>query len=50
MTWGSPSSSKDLITAVSAGVLFTANPVTGTRTETVIDASAGPGQAVVSGV
>lgn len=40
---------QDLITATSAGVLFTANPVTGTRTETVIDASAGPGQAVVSG-
>ncbi|MGY2743934.1 PEP/pyruvate-binding domain-containing protein [Arthrobacter sp. UYCu723] len=35
--------------AVTAGVLFTANPVTGTRTETVIDASPGPGQAVVSG-
>jgi pyruvate,water dikinase len=30
-------------------VLFTANPVTGTRTETVVDASPGPGQAVVSG-
>lgn len=40
---------QDLISATSAGVLFTANPVTGTRTETVIDASAGPGQAVVSG-
>lgn len=40
---------QDLITATSAGVLFTANPVTGTRTETVIDASAGPGLAVVSG-
>ena len=40
---------QDLVTATSAGVLFTANPVTGTRTETVIDASAGPGQAVVSG-
>lgn len=38
-----------LVDAVSAGVLFTANPVTGTRTETVIDASPGPGQAVVSG-
>jgi pyruvate,water dikinase len=30
-------------------VLFTANPVTGTRTETVINASRGSGQAVVSG-
>lgn len=37
------------VDAASAGVLFTANPVTGTRTETVIDASPGPGQAVVSG-
>lgn len=35
--------------AGTAGVLFTANPVTGTRTQTVIDASPGPGQAVVSG-
>ena len=40
---------QDLITATSAGVLFTANPVTGTRTETVINASAGPGHLVVSG-
>ncbi len=40
---------QDLVAATAAGVLFTANPVTGTRTETVIDASAGPGQAVVSG-
>jgi phosphohistidine swiveling domain-containing protein len=40
---------QDVIHATAAGVLFTANPVTGTRTETVIDASAGPGQAVVSG-
>ena len=40
---------QDLVAATTAGVLFTANPVTGTRTETVIDASAGPGQAVVSG-
>lgn len=37
------------IDAATAGVLFTANPVTGTRTETVIDASPGAGQAVVSG-
>ncbi|SDL07001.1 pyruvate, water dikinase [Arthrobacter sp. ov407] len=40
---------QDLITATSAGVLFTANPVTGTRTETVINASAGPGHLVASG-
>ena len=40
---------QDVVAATTAGVLFTANPVTGTRTETVIDASAGPGQAVVSG-
>ena len=40
---------QDYVTAATAGVLFTANPVTGTRTETVIDASAGPGQLVVSG-
>ena len=40
---------QDVVAAATAGVLFTANPVTGTRTETVIDASAGPGQAVVSG-
>ena len=35
--------------SATAGVLFTANPVTGTRTETVINASPGSGQAVVSG-
>ncbi|QCB98784.1 pyruvate kinase [Arthrobacter sp. PAMC25564] len=40
---------QDVVHAAAAGVLFTANPVTGTRTETVIDASPGPGQAVVSG-
>jgi phosphohistidine swiveling domain-containing protein len=39
---------QDLISAAAAGVLFTANPVTGTRTETVIDAALGPEQ-VVSG-
>ncbi|WP_255771202.1 PEP/pyruvate-binding domain-containing protein [Pseudarthrobacter sulfonivorans] len=38
-----------MVRAAAAGVLFTANPVTGTRTETIIDASPGPGQAVVSG-
>lgn len=38
-----------MVDAATAGVLFTANPVTGTRTQTVIDASSGPGQQVVSG-
>lgn len=38
-----------MVDAATAGVLFTANPVTGTRTETVINASPGSGQAVVSG-
>ncbi|MCD5341487.1 pyruvate kinase [Arthrobacter sp. AK04] len=38
-----------MVDAATAGVLFTANPVTGTRTQTVIDASAGTGQQVVSG-
>ncbi|OAE00997.1 PEP/pyruvate-binding domain-containing protein [Arthrobacter sp. OY3WO11] len=38
-----------MVDAATAGVLFTANPMTGTRTQTVIDASAGPGQQVVSG-
>ncbi|MDR7081875.1 pyruvate,water dikinase [Arthrobacter ginsengisoli] len=38
-----------MIDAATAGVLFTANPVTGTRTETVVNASPGSGQAVVSG-
>jgi rifampicin phosphotransferase len=32
-----------------AGVLFTANPVTGSRRETVVDAALGPGTAVVDG-
>lgn len=40
---------QQMVDAGTAGVLFTANPVTGTRTQTVIDASPGPGQAVVSG-
>ena len=38
-----------MVDASAAGVLFTANPVTGTRTETVINSTPGPGQAVVSG-
>ena len=38
-----------MIDATAAGVMFTANPVTGNRNETVIDASPGLGEAVVSG-
>lgn len=38
-----------MIDARVAGVMFTANPVTGTRHQTVIDASPGLGEAVVSG-
>jgi pyruvate,water dikinase len=38
-----------MVDAQVAGVLFTADPVTGTRTRSVIDASPGLGEAVVSG-
>ena len=38
-----------LIPADAAGVLFTANPLTGRRDEVVVDASPGLGEAVVSG-
>ena len=38
-----------MVDAAVAGVLFTANPVTGRRHEAVIDASPGLGEAVVSG-
>jgi rifampicin phosphotransferase len=38
-----------MIDATAAGVMFTANPVNGSRNETVIDASPGLGEAVVSG-
>lgn len=38
-----------MVDAASAGVLFTADPVTGCRTRTVIDANAGLGESVVSG-
>ncbi len=38
-----------MVDAAVAGVMFTANPVTGKRSETVIDASPGLGEAVVSG-
>jgi pyruvate,water dikinase len=39
-----------MVAADAAGVLFTANPVTGARDETVVDASPGLGEAVVSGL
>jgi phosphohistidine swiveling domain-containing protein len=38
-----------MVDATAAGVLFTANPVTGRRREAIIDASPGLGEAVVSG-
>src|SRR6185436_7078737 len=38
-----------MVDAAVAGVLFTANPVTGRRRQAVIDASPGLGEAVVSG-
>ncbi len=38
-----------MIDSAVAGVLFTANPVTGTRDQAVVDASPGLGEAVVSG-
>ena len=40
---------QQMVEATAAGVMFTANPLTGTRHETVIDASPGLGEAVVSG-
>ncbi|NWL10793.1 phosphoenolpyruvate synthase [Paenarthrobacter nitroguajacolicus] len=40
---------QEMVNAVTAGVMFTANPVTGNRYQTVIDASPGLGEAVVSG-
>lgn len=40
---------QEMVAAAAGGVMFTANPVTGTRSQTVIDAGPGPGQAVVSG-
>jgi len=40
---------QEMVDAAVAGVLFTANPVTGRRREAVIDASPGLGEAVVSG-
>ncbi|MDR6986743.1 pyruvate,water dikinase [Paenarthrobacter nitroguajacolicus] len=40
---------QEMVDSATAGVMFTANPVTGNRYETVIDASPGLGEAVVSG-
>lgn len=41
---------QEMVQAETAGVLFSANPVTGERGEIVIDASPGLGEAVVSGL
>ncbi len=38
-----------MVESEASGVLFTANPLTGLRTETVIDATFGLGEALVSG-
>ncbi|MGO1385961.1 MAG: PEP/pyruvate-binding domain-containing protein [Arachnia sp.] len=40
---------QSMVPADMAGVMFTANPVTGARNQVVIDAAAGLGEAVVSG-
>ncbi|NTU75508.1 MAG: phosphoenolpyruvate synthase, partial [Anaerolineaceae bacterium] len=40
---------QEMVESESSGVLFTANPLTGLRTETVIDATLGLGEALVSG-
>ncbi len=40
---------QEMVQSATAGVLFTADPVTGTRHHSVIDASPGLGEAVVSG-
>ncbi|MGV9595671.1 PEP/pyruvate-binding domain-containing protein [Streptosporangium sandarakinum] len=40
---------QEMVRAEAAGVMFTANPVTGRRREAVIDAAPGLGEAVVSG-
>lgn len=40
---------QDMVAAETAGVLFSANPLTGERGEIVVDASPGLGEAVVSG-
>ena len=38
-----------MVESQASGVLFTANPLTGLRSETVIDATLGLGEALVSG-
>src|SRR5262245_29677137 len=40
---------QEMVESEAAGVLFTANPLTGKRTETVVDATMGLGEALVSG-
>jgi pyruvate,water dikinase len=40
---------QEMVPSESSGVLFTANPLTGLRTETVIDATLGLGEALVGG-
>jgi phosphohistidine swiveling domain-containing protein len=40
---------QEMVQSATSGVLFTANPLTGLRSETVIDATLGLGEAVVSG-
>jgi pyruvate,water dikinase len=40
---------QEMVESEASGVLFTANPVSGLRTETVIDATLGLGEALVSG-
>jgi len=40
---------QEMVPAETSGVLFTANPLSGLRTETVIDATLGLGEALVSG-
>ncbi|MEV8441980.1 PEP/pyruvate-binding domain-containing protein [Actinosynnema sp. NPDC051121] len=40
---------QEMVPADAAGVLFTANPVTGVRTETVVNAAPGLGEALVGG-
>lgn len=41
---------QQMVPADTAGVMFTANPITGARDEIVIDASPGLGEAIVSGL
>ena len=41
---------QNMVQAEASGVLFTANPLNGRRTETVIDATLGLGEALVSGL